>query len=682
MRNVRPTPTMNWLLILKADNGRTGFPWARNGVCKPPAWKQDGLFVDVDGNTRPNWARYYWLLGSGRNCTYDSSAGRFIFYIGGKTFAYDPSGRTWKELTPPVDPQNSTPLKTKLLWGSICCDEANKQLVLFGGGNSDTERGDPGTWTYSLAHNTWTQLKLDKQPPPRANSQLAYDPINKKIVLFGGDQFDQVISDTWTFDGKQWEQKKPSSVPAPRGGHALLWMPKAKKLLMLGGYTVSSEVGYMTTPYKSLPFEAWTYDVNSDKWTLVKRFETAKNIPASPCNRFLMAAIDSDDQVAVVDERRKLWLCNIDASAFDAIGTASFGVNPGAIERRGGQYDPAWYTQDSPADPAKVESELNTLPVNQWVLRPTPKRPAPNVDWGTAAFDTDHDKIIRFSGGHSSYSGTAPHIYDVKIDRYTIPFAPEMPAEFIFSNDQVVGEWSFKGNPWMTGHTYKSTGYDPILKCFVFAPHNYTFFFNTAENKWTRNTQICPFRPDFYTVTLATTPKGVVAWALRRGSGESGLWRLKADDRTWQPLPQKGSLFKPEADNTGMAYDSKRDALFFFRRNGKGGCYVNSYTFASGEATTLTPVGSDKIQSNFREAVYLPEADVIMISTFGQFYDCAKSAWVKTNLATVPELKNSAGHDLGVVYDPVRRLVWVMNADNQVFVLKFDAKKTTWEEVK
>ena len=91
------------------------------------------------------------------------------------------------------------------------------------------------------------------------------------------------------------------------------------------------------------------------------------------------------------------------------------------------------------------------------------------MDWGSAVFAPELDQILRFSGGHSAYSGTAPQVYDVKTDRYSLPFAPEMPLEFVYSNDQVHGEWSFGGNPWMTGHTYKSTGYDSRLRCLVFA---------------------------------------------------------------------------------------------------------------------------------------------------------------------------------------------------------------------
>src|SRR5205085_5233202 len=127
------------------------------------------------------------------------------------------------------------------------------------------------------------------------------------------------------------------------------------------------------------------------------------------------------------------------------------------------------------------------------------KRPGMNMDWGSAVFDPAHDLILRFSGGHSAYSGTAPVVYDVKADRYSLPFAPEYPLEFVYSNDQVRGEWSFKGRPWMTGHTYKSTGYDVNLKSMVFLGHEYTYTFDAIVGEWKRLPERHLIKPDWYT---------------------------------------------------------------------------------------------------------------------------------------------------------------------------------------
>ncbi len=285
--------------------------------------------------------------------------------------------------------------------------------------------------------------------------------------------------------------------------------------------------------------------------------------------------------------------------------------------------------------------ELKELPANRWMQRPTPKRPGPNMDWGSAVFAPELDLILRFSGGHSAYSGTAPQVYDVKTDRYSIPFAPEYPIEYVYSNDQVRGEWSFKGNPWMTGHTYKSTGYDPRLKSLVFAPHRYTYFFDPLTGTWTRSPERNPYRPDFYVVTLCTTPQGAVAWADRLDGG-AGLWRLDAGTLTWKPLPLMGELPAKSPDQHGMAHDCKRDRLLLFSSRGQHKGDVAAYDLKTGQARWLNPQGKDRAAAPSRETAYLPEVDVVLIGAhvagnegglLWLAYDCAKNAWIGIDLA-------------------------------------------------
>src|SRR5439155_9494762 len=150
----------------------------------------------------------------------------------------------------PSDPQRE--LGCTLLWSSLCYDRDSRRFVIFGGGNIQTPRGDPGTWTYTPAENSWRQLSPERQPPARANSRLVYDPINKKIVLFGGDRLNELLADTWILDvvTGRWEERKPAVSPSPRAGHALLWLPKAKKILLLGGYGYTSATGYVESLYQ------------------------------------------------------------------------------------------------------------------------------------------------------------------------------------------------------------------------------------------------------------------------------------------------------------------------------------------------------------------------------------------------------------------------------------------------
>ena len=270
-------------LALDAKEGKweNWFPpstdWGpRFGACQAPGWKNETFgFKDTEENTRPNWT-VYGTFSLGQTYDYDSDDKCFIFYAGGRTFRYDPSARRWTDLAPKTDPQKE--LGGVLLWSSMCYDRQNHQFLLFGGGNVQSERGDPGTWTYSPTDNAWTKLKLDVLPPQRANSRLVYDPVHRKAVLFGGDRLDQLLSDTWTFDvvAWKWEEKKPERCPSPRAGHALLWLPKANRVLLLGGYGYTSTTDYMASQYRALPFEAWVYDVEADKWELLKRLEAGR----------------------------------------------------------------------------------------------------------------------------------------------------------------------------------------------------------------------------------------------------------------------------------------------------------------------------------------------------------------------------------------------------------------------
>ena len=127
-----------------------------------------------------------------------------------------------------------------LSWSAMCADPVNKEILLFGGCGVLTPDGSPGTWVFSAEKNEWRKLDLKTEPPPRALAPMVYDQATKKIVLFGGDRLDQLLSDTWTFDGQKWEEQQPAACPAPRAGHALLWLAGAKKVLLLGGYGYES----------------------------------------------------------------------------------------------------------------------------------------------------------------------------------------------------------------------------------------------------------------------------------------------------------------------------------------------------------------------------------------------------------------------------------------------------------
>lgn len=664
-----------------------GAKWGSEfGPVKAPAWGNEVWgFRDADGNTRPNW-NVYGTFSLGGKFDYDPDTKAFYFNAGTSTFRYDAQTREWLDVRRRgLEDAVGGPL----LWSSMCYDRAAQKFVLFGGGNAQTPRGDPGTWTFTPADGRrWEQVKAANEPPPRANARLAYDPASKRTVLFGGDQLDQLVSDTWVYDSAKnaWTERKPKLSPSPRAGHALLWLPKAKKLLLLGGYTYTSTTDYVAALYKPLPLEAWTYDVAKNEWSFVGKWET--DAPVVPANTFLPAAVDDNDTVMILDSKNHAWFCTFDVREPDADGTAKFGANPGAVVRRTGSHDPKWYTEGLPApDNTLGDARTKALKPNEWALIPTPKKPGMNMDWGSAVFDSHNDKILRFSGGHSAYSGTAPVVYDVKTDRYSLPFAPEYPIEYVYSNDQVKGEWSFKGNPWMTGHTYKTTGYDSNLKCLVFVGRQYTYFFDAPTGKWSRGPEKNPFGADYYTNTVCTTPAGAVVWADQSGGAGAWLFRLNPETKGWKPLSKDINTLLPQksADHHGMCYDEKRDRLLFFSDRGEKKGQVAVYDMKTFAVSWLKPDGLEKAQVPCRETIYLSDADMVLIGARvadgdGQLwlaYDCAKNAWVGLPLAGDDPIGKKGGfnNSMGLMYDPTRRVVWAVGQRSEVYALKPDVSR-------
>ena len=663
-----------------------GAKWGdETGPIAVPAWKNEVWgFTDADGNTRPNWS-VYGTFSLGGKYDYDPDTKCFYFLAGNTTFKYDPKAREWTDLRRRTGPEGT--LGGVLLWSSMCYDREAKSFVLFGGGNIQSARGDPGTWTFETEPRLWADAKVFNQPPQRANSRLVYDPVNKVSVLFGGDQLDALLSDTWVYTSAQkgWTELKPKRTPGPRAGHAMLWLPKAKKVLLLGGYTYNSTTDYGGSLYKPLPLEAWTFDVKAQEWEFVAKWD--KGTPTVLANGFVPAAVDENDTVMILDNKNHAWFCSIQTGKPDGV-LAPKGDRPGTKVVRTGSHDPAWYvTNLAPSDNTLTDTRLKDVKPNTWFLQTTPNRPGMNMDWGSIVLDTANDKIIRFSGGHSAYSGTAPVVYDLKSDRYYLAFAPEYPIEYVYTNDQVGGEWSFKGNPWMTGHTYKSTGYDPNLKCLVFVAHDYTYFFDATTNKWTRSGEKNPFVSDTFNNTVCPTPDGAVTWANVRGGGGDGIFRLDAETKKWKPLPVKDKKFafpQKSPDQHGLAYDSKRDRLLFFSDKGPKAGQVAVYDFKTEELKWLEPAGAAKALVPCRETVYAPDADAVLIgarvadgdATAWLVYDCAKNAWLGVPLAGEDPIKKGAfNNSMGLAYDPARKVVWAVGQYSHVHALKLNLSK-------
>ena len=706
------------------------------------------------------------------------------------TIAYDVAGRTWTDL-------KAKPRTKARIWGSMCYDPVNKEILHAGGGSGSAELS---TWAYSIAKNEWRQLEfkpgvlqglfdgakksrwqaktllgrcssrhqaaetpdeakvdlpaeaaklaaeaetaakivkaigftadkknatvaggrlnsavaalkavgpklggaitpdliaqvratreifeqvvdaLSPEPPGRARSQIAYDPVNQKIVLFGGDGLDRVLSDTWVYDCKSrtWEQKFPKLCPAPRAGHILAWLPKAKKIVLAGGYS--------RVP---LAQEIWTYDVAANEWSLLMQAKLIRerhrsyslgcpNVNA----RTVQVGAVNDDDVLVCFNGNTVWACKVDPAKADAALTAEKGVKPGTYVWN--RISPAIWEKAAKPDREKAKKFLDDLPANQWTAFSFPRyAPGATNRWGTTAYDTDRHQFLFWGGGHAtSHENDVAH-FSVLGGFWTIGYHPDDPIERVYASQPTA--LSFSDRPHVPVHAYKAYCYDPTAKKM--------FYGNRAYDPLVREWEPKPYPGLAWRGVMHShmeaTPKGAITISTR------GLFRFDAKGQKWVKLPWKGpTIRRIWCDGTCVCYDSKRNCLWV-----ADGSSIVRYDLATGTSAKV-PVKKPKALGGWMlwcEQVYLPDADLILLMRAFKKPDgkIANIAWSpadgKYYWVELPYVSGGKPAKLGrgfswhdaLRYDPELKLVLLNNSSaRRVWVLKFDRKTAKMEEIK
>jgi hypothetical protein len=331
---------------------------------------------------------------------------------------------------------------------------------------------------------------------------------------------------------------------------------------------------------------------------------------------------------------------------------------------------------------AAHEVRLKAIPANTWVAMNPPKRYQMNRDWGTSVIDTDHDLFLQWSGGHSAYGGTDVAQYHFATNRWELPFPTELPLGLTYSNSSYPGGYNFNLRPWMTGHTYKGYAYSPELKRLVlvvrchqweYAHDPYFYLYDPFSGDWTsrhpKPAAMC-FPKHMYTVQVCHTAHGLFAWA------RSAALLFDHETKTWRPLKTKGTLPGVVVDSSGLVYDSKRDRILFVRKGyGKRHRFdgqIHALGLNNLTVSALTPEGGKAMPAIFlREGIYHSDADLFLWGAGqGQMaaYDPAGNRWLTILIAGTAPFGHSTGH----VYDPKRKLCWVVEQRAGVWCMRLD----------
>ncbi|MFO7900065.1 MAG: kelch repeat-containing protein [Planctomycetota bacterium] len=607
---------------------------------------------------------------------------------------------------PPKNPDRFKPLEQAL-------DDVRRAAQALSAGRKQLTSGRRldalAAWSRADAFLRKADHWLSASPAPRLMAPMCYVPNRKKIVMFGGDRWDHLCNETWVYDceARRWERKLPAVNPPPRAGHALVGLAENGQVLLLGGYTYRTSMAYLTSLYKPAAFDMWTYDVEANEWRPMKY--TGKPPRVSCIGRSpvaVAAAVSEGDVVQVVGLGKTLstWAIQIEPTA-DASTKTEEPAGPEATVRRGLCFDPGWFDKTlKDAKPEAAAAKLEELPPNKWVAMQPPKRLF-NRDWGTQVFDPDRDQILHWSGGHSAYCGTAPAHYSVKLNRWSIGFAPEIPMEHCYSAG--VGgtrpACTFTGRPFAP-HTYKSYCYHPQSKKLVWLHESKVWVYDPDRREWETERKRTPFYAERHTTVACPTPHGIAAWAVPAGKGVyhgwRGLWLLTdLEENTWKTLvePSKKQLF-PVAygDRHGMCYDSKRDKLYLFHFGRKPKHQICVYDFGAGKAELIEPKGGEGFPSSAsmgREPVYVPGQDVVFLasrvkdkSPVTLLYDPAKNAWLRMrpNFDKGKKgrpIRPAHGVSCGVMWDPNRKLLWASSSRGHIYVMKFDRATAKVQEI-
>ena len=108
------------------------------------------------------------------------------------TWTYD--GKNWTQQFPRTQPQ----------WvyaGSAAFDPNLKAVVLFGGGSGGIDQNTTWEWvqapTWEGTGFTWKQLVTKQSPPAREGAGMAYSPSLGHVIVFGGQNSEVPLGDTW-----------------------------------------------------------------------------------------------------------------------------------------------------------------------------------------------------------------------------------------------------------------------------------------------------------------------------------------------------------------------------------------------------------------------------------------------------------------------------------------------------
>ena len=214
----------------------------------PPGRMYASLVADSAGN------RLDLLAGVVFNLEYPSNATpyepTYQAFASADLWELQPATATFTNRTPPPNAPSS-----RQGHAIAFCPATGKTYVFGGYNDKNSTLDDLWEWDGSF----WSQVQSDVRPPGRWWAAMAYDPIRKSLILYGGEGYQDGsdtldLGDTWEWQSgtRQWSQLLPKSSPGPQGWPGMVTDSGRGKVLLLAVESDSS---------------VWEWDGASANWT-------------------------------------------------------------------------------------------------------------------------------------------------------------------------------------------------------------------------------------------------------------------------------------------------------------------------------------------------------------------------------------------------------------------------------
>jgi len=321
---------------------------------------------------------------NGNQMAYDSVRKRAVLFGGfdgtamlNDTWEWD--GATWAKRSPAQSP----PAR---FFGSMVFDEDGKRIVLFGGANSsNTNTTLDDTWVWDGTN--WTEIVGATHPSTRHHPSMAYDPVRKQTVLFGGRSANTFFGDTWVLAGATWTKLSPAVSAPGRNSAAIYFDPIGARIVMWGG-TVG--VGIFGGQYSN---ETWAWD--GANWSKIQAYAT----------------VSMAFQAATYDSARNQIVVFGGASEAGGPATNNMWLSDGFTFTPFNGTRPSARTNSALAfDSERGEVVLfggqngNTILGETWTwngavwTKKTPAHSPPNLAQVAMAFDAERKQVVMFGG--------------------------------------------------------------------------------------------------------------------------------------------------------------------------------------------------------------------------------------------------------------------------------------------